>query len=32
MTDIHKSTKIKAAGTDHGKLPTIDTWQAHKKR
>lgn len=28
MTDIHKSTKVKAVGTDHGKPATIDTWQA----
>jgi hypothetical protein len=28
MTDIHKSAKIKAVGTDHGKPATIDTWQA----
>ena len=28
MTDIHKPTKIKVVGTDHGKSKTIDTWQA----
>jgi hypothetical protein len=28
MTDIHKSAKIKAVGTDHGKPATIETWQA----
>lgn len=28
MTDIHKPTKIKAVGTDHGKPMTIDIWQA----
>src|SRR5215831_16659579 len=28
MTDIHKTGKIKAVGTDHGKPTTIDTWQA----
>ena len=28
MTDIHKSAKIKAVGTNHGKPTTIDAWQA----
>lgn len=28
MTDIHKSAKIKAVETDHGKAVTIETWQA----
>ena len=28
MTDIHKSVRIRAVGTDHGKPTTIDTWQA----